>query len=291
MFFAYIGVILICFEGIICEAKSAETQAEASEESFTETHIVSQDGTGDFLSIQEAVDAAKSGDIIRIMPGVYYESVKIYEKSITLEGTQREGCIIQYTGDSYENPPLDMASGTVRNLTIHSLLGEEPGYDVGQAYAVHIDKEQYGGKTTLFQNCSIISETSACFGIGLWGEQHIYIEDSELISRSYTPNIYVHDVEFQPYGGEAYFTLKHCILRRENYGHVLLAHAILPENTVYMTFQEVQDVYMEDAGNPKICIENKYEADGIGWCGLNNMFLTKESYGNSIEEMNYIMEE
>lgn len=286
VFFAYIGVILVCMEGIICEAKS-----ENDEVSVEQTYVVSQDGTADFMTIQEAVDASCSGDTIRIMPGTYYESVKIYRKSVTLEGTQRESCIIEYMGDSYDNPPLDMSAGTVRNLTIHSLPTDRVTHELGQAYAVHIDKEQQGSKIVLFQNCSIISETSACFGIGLWGQQHVYIEDCELISKSYTPNIYVHDVEFPPYGGEAYFSMNRCVLRRETYGYVLLAHAILPENTVYMTFREIQDVYKEDAGNPKICIENKYEADGIGWCGLNNVFLMKESSGNSINEMNYVLKE
>lgn len=285
VFFAYIGVLLIIWEGNICEATGAG--AMYGEVSTAYTYVVAQDGSGDYTTIQEAVDASGSGDVIQIMPGVYYESVRIDGKAITLEGVQRDSCIIQYRGDCYDTPPLDMASGTVRNLTIHAVRPQESASLTHESYAVHIDKEQYDSKVTTIQNCTIISETSACFGIGLWGEQYIYIEDCELISKSYTPNIYVHDVEFWPYGGEAYFTMKNCVLRREHYGYVLMAHAILPQNTVYLTFQNVQDIYDDDAGNVKVCIDNKYHADGIGWCGLNNMFLTQESVDNTIEEMNY----
>ena len=285
VFFAYIGVILLSIGGSVQATET--TSLEEAKADKTQTYVVSQDGTGDYQSIQEAVNASKSGDTILIHPGVYYESVKIYGKMLNLQGTEKESCIIQYDGNDYENPPLDMASGTVSNLTIQALTMDTEISEGRQAYAVHIDKEQYGSKDTVFRNCRIISETSACFGIGLWGDQHIYIEDCEIVSKSYTPNIYIHDVEFPPYGGKAWFTMERCVLERDSYGYVILAHAILPSNLVHITFKDVQDVYAEDLGNSKVCTENKFDAEGFGWCGLNNMFLTEESQNNSIDEMNY----
>lgn len=44
------------------------------------TIIVAKDGTGDYSTIQEAVDSATSGDTIRIYDGVYKESVDIFTK-------------------------------------------------------------------------------------------------------------------------------------------------------------------------------------------------------------------
>jgi len=50
-------------------------------------YYVAQDGSGDFTSIQSAVDAANSGDIIYISPGVYHEEIIINKPSLTLEGS------------------------------------------------------------------------------------------------------------------------------------------------------------------------------------------------------------
>ncbi len=45
---------------------------------------VKLDGTGDFASIQEAIDASVDGDEIIVHPGTYYENVRFNGKNITL---------------------------------------------------------------------------------------------------------------------------------------------------------------------------------------------------------------
>jgi hypothetical protein len=51
------------------------------------TITVALDGTGDFTSIQQAVDAARSGDTVALAPGVYPQDVTIHSKdSIRLIG-------------------------------------------------------------------------------------------------------------------------------------------------------------------------------------------------------------
>ena len=42
--------------------------------------VVALDGSGQYRSIQEAVDAAKKGDTILIRPGAYPEDVTIHSK-------------------------------------------------------------------------------------------------------------------------------------------------------------------------------------------------------------------
>ncbi len=58
-----------------------------------QTITVKQDGTGDFTTIQAAVDSAQNGDTVLVWPGIYVENVLIYEKSITL------GSLTLTTGD------------------------------------------------------------------------------------------------------------------------------------------------------------------------------------------------
>ncbi len=53
--------------------------------SISSTIIVAKDGTGDHTTIQDAVDTASDGDVIRVYDGIYYEAVNIY-RGITLIG-------------------------------------------------------------------------------------------------------------------------------------------------------------------------------------------------------------
>ena len=48
--------------------------------------IVDASGTGDYTTIQAAVDAADDGDEIAIRPGTYAEEVRVVEKDLTLRG-------------------------------------------------------------------------------------------------------------------------------------------------------------------------------------------------------------
>ncbi|HPM03908.1 MAG TPA: hypothetical protein PK816_17245 [Candidatus Cloacimonadota bacterium] len=51
---------------------------------FSITITVKHDGTGDYQSIQSAINASQSGDSVLVYPGRYYENVKTNSKSITL---------------------------------------------------------------------------------------------------------------------------------------------------------------------------------------------------------------
>ena len=68
---------------------------------IAETWTVDDDGKADFDNIQAAVDAADSGDTIEIFPGVYSESVEIWNKVLTIQKADssiNEEVIIDGTG-------------------------------------------------------------------------------------------------------------------------------------------------------------------------------------------------
>jgi len=52
--------------------------------SNADTFTVNQDGTGDYIIIQNAVDSAQNGDTVLVYPGIYYENLSIINKYITL---------------------------------------------------------------------------------------------------------------------------------------------------------------------------------------------------------------
>jgi len=57
--------------------------------------VVDQSGRGDFRSISEAVDAARPGDRILVMPGVYRESVTVSSKPwLEIVGVDRDSVVL-----------------------------------------------------------------------------------------------------------------------------------------------------------------------------------------------------
>ena len=45
---------------------------------------VKQDGTGDFDTIQEGINASVDGDMVLVYPGTYYENINFLGKNISL---------------------------------------------------------------------------------------------------------------------------------------------------------------------------------------------------------------
>ena len=50
------------------------------------TIIVNYDGTGDYPTIQEAIETASEGDLVLVWPGVYTEEIDFLGKRITVQG-------------------------------------------------------------------------------------------------------------------------------------------------------------------------------------------------------------
>ena len=163
---------------------------------------VAQDGSGDFKTIQEAVNNVKDSlnkrTVITIRPGVYVEKLVIpaTKTFITLKGLDRDKTIISF--DDYSGKPVREidASGkkefgtstsysflilgndcTLENLTVENTAGR-----VGQAVALHIKSDRVivkncnisgnqdtlylseGNTRTYFENCFINGTTDFIFG-------------------------------------------------------------------------------------------------------------------------------
>ena len=75
-------ISLLCFA--ICVAVCAFLTPLPCSDSYAATLIVDVSGGADYTSIQEAVDAAASGDEVLVMPGRYRETISIIGKDIHL---------------------------------------------------------------------------------------------------------------------------------------------------------------------------------------------------------------
>ncbi|MCK9204916.1 MAG: hypothetical protein M0P58_10855, partial [Bacteroidales bacterium] len=69
--------------------------------------VVKQDGTGDFTTIQLAINASYNGDTVLVYPGTYYENINFNGKSITVASlyllTQADSLVYQTVIDGNHN--------------------------------------------------------------------------------------------------------------------------------------------------------------------------------------------
>ncbi|SCY41802.1 pectinesterase [Nonlabens sp. Hel1_33_55] len=147
---------------------------------------VAKDGTGDYSTIQDAIDNAKSFPYekitITIKNGVYNEKVKIYEWNthINLIGESKENTIITYNdyfdkigvgrNSTFHTPTLSVEANdfTAKNLTIENSAG-----DVGQAVALSITSNRVA-----IVNCKLLGNQDTLYASGE-GKQYFkdcYIE-------------------------------------------------------------------------------------------------------------------
>lgn len=136
--------------------------------------VVDQKGHGDFTTIQEAVNAAKSYPSQRITivikNGTYYEKVKIHawNTSISFVGESREKTIITY--DDYFNK-INLGRNSTfytytvlvegndffaKNITIKNSSGE-----VGQAVALNVNANR-----VVFSNCTFLGNQDTLYTSG-----------------------------------------------------------------------------------------------------------------------------
>lgn len=135
---------------------------------------VAKDGSGDFLTIGEALlslpESSGSPITISIAPGVYKERLEIKTPYLTLEGEDAAGTVITY--DLYALMPMedigkrgtfrsysvlvDTHDFTAKNLTFENNSG--PGSLVGQALALYVD-----GDRVKFENCRMIASQDTLF--------------------------------------------------------------------------------------------------------------------------------
>lgn len=169
---AYCGykAILILIALLFCPVIHAQEKAAAN----PYYKIVAQDGTGQYATIQAAINDCKSFPPERITifvkNGRYHEKVKIHEwnPDITLIGESREGTVITYDdyfgkmgagiNSTFQTYTMLVEGNNfiARNLTIENASGE-----VGQAVALTVH-----ASNAIVMNCSIIGNQDTLYVTG-----------------------------------------------------------------------------------------------------------------------------
>ncbi len=148
---------------------------------------VSLDGSGDFTSIQEAINATKSFPsqrvIINLKNGIYNEKVKVHSWNnlISLIGESKEQTIITHNdsfgtinlgrNSTFYTPTLLVEGNDffAKNITVQNTAGK-----VGQAIALSLDANR-----VLIENCNLLGNQDTLYLAGEGSKQYFkdcYIE-------------------------------------------------------------------------------------------------------------------
>lgn len=203
-----------------------------------DTIVVARDGTGQFRTVDEAIEVCRAfmeyHKVIFVKRGIYKEKLVVPQWLTNIEicGEDRDQTIITY--DDHANiriPGTDRKMGTFRTYTIKvqgshitfkDITIENNAAKLGQAVALHtegdcltfINCRFLGNQDTIytgnpgsrlyFQNCYIEGTTDFIFGPATaWFEQcHIFCKQKSYITAASTP-------KDQPYG----YVFNKCTIR------------------------------------------------------------------------------
>lgn len=135
---------------------------------------VATDGSGDFLTIQEAVDAVPADNrtpfLIRIAPGVYREKVRVEKAFVSLVGDDPATTILVWDDHALKTFADGTPYGTFQSYTLQ-VTGEDftaqgltiendagPGTIVGQAVAASVDADR-----AVFRHCRLVAHQDTLF--------------------------------------------------------------------------------------------------------------------------------
>jgi hypothetical protein len=254
--------------------------------------IVDKSDNGHFTTITDACNYASNGDTIYVMPGVYIESVSTIGKKLNIVGVDKVNCILKTLDGNYDNAPLEIAKGTVSNMTIYSERPEGLTPPVKTSYGVHIDWLDSTGETLTFNNCILKSDFNAGAGIGLRRDFVLLFKSCDFITTEPTNTngaCFFHDSNNETAYGKGYIVFDNCVMKSNSPIAIMPASSgvVINDNSVYMTFYNTiiwSDINKKTSGSVGV----GRPVTGTGWRTYNNFYLTEDSYGNNQSLFNVI---
>lgn len=260
---------------------------------FSDVIIVSINGKGDFKTITEAVESAKDGDVIIINSGTYQgEVIRAWTKTLYLIGVDKSNTIIINNTGDYKNPPLEICSGLLKNLTIIADKNLN-GFEGIPCYAIHIENNFMEGKTLEIDNCHIVSHVNFAIGCGLRKDCLLDIHDSRLESYSELQGgLYVHDTDVDDMVGLQRLRVKNTEIlsnSSNNSAQQLVLQSMHKDNSDFNCEFVNVNVRNMITGNQNYAFQ-----DASDWKSYDrpeqvpNISLSKASYGNSLNKLDYV---
>lgn len=141
--------------------------------------VVAQDGSGDYLTIQEAVNSVlvyqEQRSVIKVKPGIYREKLVIPAAwcNISLIGDDPVNTIISYDDNANKNNMGTFSSYTVLvhgdGIRLENLTIENASQMQGQAVALHLE-----GTESVIINCRLLGNQDTVFTGNKYGRFYFY---------------------------------------------------------------------------------------------------------------------
>ena len=258
-------------------------------------HItVSKDGTQDYTTVSDAVFNATDGDTILVYPGIYdNEQVEAWGKTVHIIGFDKKKTIIKNSVDEYATPPLEIAAGSVKNLTI---IAETGGNTSGShAYAVHIEDDVMYNNSLVFDNCCFKATLGATVGMGMRGLCDVEFNNCEFINEGYEAGVgtsgyalYFHDTIDTSMTGTEKVTIKNCLLVGKHTSGVVVRIDSNGLDDVSVNMQWQHNILdNEYYTTTYLSLHNKSGVSNTDWKGLKGYSNSRTSFGNNASELNY----
>lgn len=204
------------------------------------TIVVSKDGKGDFMTVQQAIDAVENRSSAKtkivIKAGIYKEKIVIPESkgALFLEGENPEKTIITYDDYASKKNAEEKEIGTTGSSTLFiysndfsakNISFENSSGKVGQAVAVLTS-----GDRITFENCRFLGNQDTLY---LKGAQDL--QDKTKPSRNYFINCYIEGTTDYIFGaGTAVF--ENCIIYSKETASYVTAASTPQENEFGFVF-------------------------------------------------------
>ena len=112
------------------------------------TWHIKQDGTGNFTTIQEGINASTDSDTVLVYPGIYYENLNMNEKNMTLASLELITGDPQYINSTVIDGQRLLSCIEIQDITIGATIR---GFTVRNGYGTEIQGSVGGG---LFIQCA-----------------------------------------------------------------------------------------------------------------------------------------
>ena len=253
---------------------------------------------GDYSTINEAVQK-NNGETIIVMPGDYYENVRAWvNKPINIIGVDKNKCILRHDCGQYANPPLEIAAGYVKNMTIYA-DSTNPLVDSNdtnaKSYAVHVESDYSANRELTFENCILKSNWAPAIGIGLRPNFKLTLRNCDLYAnykKAYVGSLgklaSLGTLFFHPSAGYSSdnqnLILDNCRLYSIN--DIVLCDYDVGVNPYKATITAINTTLWSDTkGKQESIIWHRVAPSGGAWGG-SHIFLDGKSYGNNVSGLN-----
>ena len=256
----------------------------------TNFRVLTVGNNKEYSTISSAYSNANEGDIILVYEGTYNEELH-FTKNVSLIGTNREKCILQYSGAEYNHEPLSFVKGVIKNLTISTLqdtmVGNTP------AYCLHIDNRNGSKNQAVYiENVKFIqnmqSDAGSTVGLALANNFTLEFVNCEFINNGNGVAFYCHSCEI--FSDTSYTDLTGQKLIVKNCS-ILNNSSTKP--TILIQSEEIEGAYAECLWQRNIVINQNANGDEIGvqyyTGGAGSPDLPKNNWLNTTDWHNSIL--